>query len=143
MKTTKWRWTNKRAIDFLLPMARDLVERFRQGEIALKPPTWRTGARGWWQDEATVQGPHGEMCTVVLIVADWGSDEDEHVTVDVTLPLERGKFDTMTLGWTRWRNGYGEVVEAWRFDKEYRGKGNGYYAEIDPQTGRIIRGEWD
>ncbi|GEM_PF-7095891 len=147
MKTTNWRWTNRRAIDFLLPMARDLVARFRRGEITLKPITNRqvTSARAWWEQNRFLRGPDGKQHHVVLTVTDWGDHDDRkgHIRVEVTLLLDWGKYDGLTVGWSRWQDKNGEMRETWGFQKEFRGMGNGYYADIDPRTGRIIRGEWD
>jgi hypothetical protein len=69
-----------------------------------------------------------------VVYTEWSRDQ---ITVEVVMPLE-GKFDHATVCAVI-RNG--EVI-SYEYAKEFRGLGNGFYAELD-ENGKIIKSEWD
>ena len=62
---------------------------------------------------------------------------EDILTVSVTKHLA-GKYDHATVS-AIIKNG---KVVGYGYSKEYRGLGNGFYAELD-ENGNIIRSEWD
>jgi hypothetical protein len=63
--------------------------------------------------------------------------EKGYVVVSVVKPLS-GRYDHATVS-AIIRDG---KVAGYEYAKEFRGLGNGFYAELD-ENGRIIKSEWD
>ncbi len=74
------------------------------------------------------------------------TDYDERIIIEAVMIFERGKYGHATLE-AQFIKETKEVLKTksgtvYGFAKEFRGKGNGYYADVD-ENGKIIRREWD
>lgn len=64
-------------------------------------------------------------------------ESDYHLFLQVIKTIPSGKYDQAILGTNLEDN-----KDAFSYQKEYRGMGNGFYATID-KDGKILNSEWD
>ncbi|MHA1832369.1 MAG: hypothetical protein ACTSV7_00120 [Candidatus Baldrarchaeia archaeon] len=113
------RLTNKRIISKLFPVLKKAIENvpeLNEKDYYGHPAKW-TEMDGF---------------NVVYI------ERDGHLTVSVSMPLE-GTYDHATVSAIIDKD-KGKVYYC--YSKEYRGLGNGFYADLD-ENGNIIKSEWD
>lgn len=113
------RLTNKRLISMLFPVLKKAIRDIPE------------------LDEKDYYGHPSKRMTIDGFSVIYTKYEDRYVTVSVSMPL-KGKYDHATVSATI-RNG---KLSGFGYSKEYRGLGNGFYAELD-ENGNIIKSEWD
>ena len=115
------RLTNKRIIAELMPI---LLKR-----AIAKRQNVTLDEKDFYNHPCHIEYEHG-------IKIKWSKFAHGEEIISVTKPLT-GKFDHATISAT-----FREGIVSFRYEKEFTGMGNGYYADLDA-NGKFIRAEWD
>ncbi len=113
--------TNKKIIEILLPYVKEGIENIH---CDLRDIDYYKHPYIQWDYYLE----NGERIAVTI------TDYDGVRVVEAYLHLE-GRYDGARITYQQGSNGYG-------YAKEFKGMGNGFYADLDIR-GKIIRKEWD
>lgn len=131
------RLTNKRIIEKLLPLLKKYLKEFQAGKYSLDD-------FDWWNGERYFHEKHEDHDL-------WIHDVDnKYFWLGVSMNLD-GKYENASLDvkvgkYTKkilpvYEKDYEKPIAL--FAKYIRGTGNGYFADVDLETGKILEGEWD
>jgi len=112
------RLTNKRIISTLFPVLKRAIKNIPE------------------LDEKDYYGHPSKEIVIEGFRVIYTKYEDRYVTVEVIMSLE-GRYDHATVS-AIIQNG----KVSYGYSKEFRGLGNGFYAELD-ENGKIVKSEWD
>ncbi len=130
--------TNKQIIKRLLPYLERGIEKVKNNQIQFTGSDYydRPCRYEYFKNPET-----NKESEIFLVYTDC----NDRICIEAVMKLE-GKFDHATL-YTYFMKETKELFKTsmgavYGFKKEFRGKGNGYYADVDAR-GKIIYGEWD
>jgi len=116
--------TNKNLIEEIFPVVKEAVNRWQKGKIKLD-------SKDYYERKQHLEWV-GDFIRLV-----WAEYKGSEIIISAARELEQGKYDFATVT-ARLNNGQ----VSFGYAKEFRGKGNGFYADLD-NTGQIKKSEWD